>query len=240
MIIAAARMAKRSLGRGWCLFVPMLAGASLRDRLLACVGALIGVAMTGLVCSFAGVGSLAPLLVAPIGASAVLLFAVPASPLAQPWAIAGGNVISALVGVTVAHLGLSPLIAGGVAVAGAILAMSLARCLHPPGGAVALTAVLGGPAAMTAGWAFSLVPVGINSLALVLLGIAYHRWSGHSYPHRPVAVVGHTPPAVGNLIHAEDLDLALADLGETFDVAREDLELLFRQMAFHASRRRRA
>ena len=71
--------------RRFQLFAPILAGATLRDRLIACTGALIGIAVTGLLCGLAlGRGPHLPLLVAPMGASAVLLFAVPASPLAQP------------------------------------------------------------------------------------------------------------------------------------------------------------
>src|SRR5688572_32570628 len=128
------------------LFVPILAGATLRDRVIACVGALASIAITGAVCGFAlGNGYDVPLIVAPMGASAVLLFAVPASPLAQPWSIIGGNTISALMGIIAAYLIHDPIIAIGVGVSLAIGAMSLTRCLHPPGGAAALTAVLGGP-----------------------------------------------------------------------------------------------
>ncbi len=76
-------------------FSPILAGATLRDRLFACIGGVIGIALTSLVSAMALHGSgLLPLLVAPIGASAVLVFAVPASPLAQPWSVVGGNVVS--------------------------------------------------------------------------------------------------------------------------------------------------
>ncbi|MGW8281488.1 HPP family protein (plasmid) [Sphingomonas aurantiaca] len=220
-------------------FVPILAGATLRDRLFACIGALIGVALTSLVSAITlhGWASL-PLLVAPIGASAVLVFAVPASPLAQPWSVVGGNVISALVGVTAARFVPIPYLAVGVAVGGAIFAMSLLRCLHPPGGAAALTAVIGGPAVLGAGYAFPFVPVGVNSLILILAGIAFHRASGHSYPHRPIPIVGHELTASGlSVPHPADIDLALADLGETFDVSREDLDLLFRRVEFHASKR---
>lgn len=220
-------------------FVPILAGATLRDRLLACVGALIGVALTSLVCTMVlHGGATLPLLVAPIGASAVLVFAVPASPLAQPWAVVGGNVVSALVGVAAARFVPIPYLAVGVAVGGAILAMSLLRCLHPPGGAAALTAVIGGPAVLGAGYAFPFAPVGINSIILILTGIAFHRASGHSYPHRPIPIVGHELAALGlGMPHPADIDLALADLGETFDVSREDLDLLFRRVEFHASSR---
>src|SRR6478672_6228317 len=91
---------------------PRMAGTSFRDRSIACLGALIGIGITGLISGWA-VGDLAhlPLLVAPLGASAVLLFAVPASPLAQPWSIIGGNTLSALVGILVARLIHQPMVA---------------------------------------------------------------------------------------------------------------------------------
>ena len=77
------------------LFVPILAGATLRERIIACIGATIGIALTGAIGGLVlGNGPHVPLLVAPMGASAVLLFAVPASPLAQPWSIIGGNTTS--------------------------------------------------------------------------------------------------------------------------------------------------
>ncbi|MDQ2802163.1 MAG: HPP family protein [Pseudomonadota bacterium] len=220
-------------------FVPMLAGATLRDRLLACGGGVIGVAFTSVVSALAlHDWAPLPLLVAPIGASAVLVFAVPASPLAQPWSVVGGNVVSALVGVTAAQLVPIPYLAVGLAVGGAILAMSLLRCLHPPGGAAALTAVIGGHAVLGVGYAFPFVPVGINSLILVLTGLAFHRASGHSYPHRAIPIVGHELAASElGVPHPDDIDLALADLGETFDVSRDDLHLLFRRVEFHAAKR---
>lgn len=224
--------------RGFRLFVPVLAGATLRDRLVACAGALAGIVLTGLICSLASPHIGLPLIVAPIGASAVLLFAVPSSPLAQPWSIVGGNMISALVGITVARFVPVPALAVGLAVAGAILAMSFLRCLHPPGGAAALIAVIGGPAVSTLGYSFAFVPIAINSILLVIIGVLFHRVSGHSYPHRPVPTAGHSLPVSSPpVFHSEDIDAALEDLGETFDVAREDLELLFKQVEFHAAER---
>ena len=223
------------LRRGSRLFSPILAGASLRDRIWACVGALVGIAATGLACSYAISDAFSLLLVAPIGASAVLLFAVPSSPLAQPWSVIGGNSLSAGVGVAIIQLDLPLALAAGMAVGGAILVMSLLRCLHPPGGAAALTAVIGGPAVADAGWAFPLVPVAANSIALVAAGMLYHRMSGHTYPHRVAPIPGDRSGDSQPGLHRQHLDLALADLGETFDVSREDLELLFRQMELHAA-----
>ncbi|MEI9424553.1 HPP family protein [Mesorhizobium sp. Cs1299R1N1] len=222
------------------LFVPILAGATLRERILACIGATIGIALTGVISGLAmGGGPHVALLVAPMGASAVLLFAVPASPLAQPWSIIGGNSISALVGVTVAHFIRDPVMASGLAVALAIAAMSFTRCLHPPGGAAALTAVLGGPAVISAGFLFPFVPVALNSTILVALGFLFHKLARRNYPHvvAPVANSHGTadPPAQQRAgFRPEDIDAALTALDETFDIDRDDLERLLRQVELQA------
>lgn len=222
MVQAALRRAR--------LFVPILAGANLPDRLRACLGALLGVALAGALSSLVPIApALTLLLVAPIGASAVLVFAVPASPLAQPWPVIGGNMVSAAVGLAAAALVPMPALAAGLAVGGAILAMSILRCLHPPGGAVALTVVLGTPALSATGAWFPLLPVGLNSALLVLAGIAFHRFGHHSYPHRPAA-----PAAAVPGLHRADIDAALAEAGETFDIAREDLDLLLQRAEAHA------
>jgi len=214
-------------------FVPILAGATLRERLIACLGALAGIALTALACRLALGGSdRLPFIVAPLGASAVLLFTVPASPLAQPWPIVGGNTISALVGVLVSHAIPDPALAMGVAVALAILAMSFARCLHPPGGAAAMTAVIGGPAVSAAGFLFPFVPVALNSILLVLLGVTFHRLTRRAYPHRPVAPAANThgtkdlPAQTRVGVRRQDVDAALAAMHETFDIDRGDLDTL--------------
>ena len=219
------------------LFVPLLAGASLRDRVIACVGALVGIGVVGVTCAALFPASI-PWIVAPIGASTVLLFAVPASPLAQPWSIVGGNGISAVVGVLVVQYVDDPVVAAPLAVSAAILVMTLLRCLHPPGGASALSAVLGASLIETAGPSAFLIPVVINSLLLAAIGWLFHRYSGHSYPHRPAPVEGRVlPPEPVSGLLMEDIDSALADLGETFDIGREDLALLLARAEVHAAAR---
>jgi len=222
------------------LFVPILAGATLRDRLIACFGALLGISITGAICGFTlGSGYDVPLIVAPMGASAVLLFAVPASPLAQPWPIIGGNTISAACGLLLAQLVEDPILASGLAVGCAIAAMSLTRCLHPPGGAAALTAALGGPAVIGAGWLFPFVPVAVNSIVLVALGLCFHRLARRNYPHVPAppAITHGTsdpPPQERVGFQSGDVDAALAALDEAFDIDRADLERLLRQVELQA------
>jgi CBS domain-containing membrane protein len=212
----------------------LLAGSNWRERAIASIGALLGIGLTALFSTMvAGTPGTAALLAAPIGASAVLLFAVPTSPLAQPWPIVGGNIVSLLVGVAVAHVLGHGAFAAGLAVGLAILAMSVLRCLHAPGGGTALLPVLGGPAILAHGYAFAFVPVGLNAVLLVAVGLIFHRFSGHSYPHKAAPVAGRPR------LLAEDIDAALAETGEAFDVSVEDLQALLERAERHAEARRR-
>jgi CBS domain-containing membrane protein len=120
------------------------------------------------------------------------------------------------------------MLAAGLAVGGAIALMSLCRCLHPPGGAAALTAVIGSEAIHAAGYAFAFAPVALNSIALVSLGMFFHRMTGHTYPHEPAPAA----PLPG--FHLEDIDAALADLPDSFDISREDLDALLSKAEAHA------
>lgn len=216
-------------------FRPILAGATLSERLIACIGATVGIALTIVVSAALPLSaSDLPIIVAPLGASAVLVFAVPTSPLAQPWSVVGGNILSTLFGVAAYRVVPDATIAAGMAVGGAILVMSLCRCLHPPGGAAALTAVIGSQGIHAAGYHFAFAPVAINSIALVALGMVFHRATGRHYPHRPAWP---PQPAAPSPLHAADIDAALADMHESFDIAREDLDALLAHAERHAALR---
>lgn len=224
------------------MFSPILPGATARDRVFACLGAGVGIALSGLIGSLVhGQGWTSPWIVAPMGASAVLLFAVPTSPMAQPWPIFAGNSLSALVGFAVGlWLGHGTL-ACGLAVGLAIAVMSLTRSLHPPGGAAALTGALGGSLVGSAGWWFPVAPVALNALVLVAVGWLFHRFSGHPYPH-PKALESATRdplPTKRVGVRDEDLDAVLGGIGETFDIEREDLRLLLGRLETQVLARQR-
>lgn len=204
------------------------------------LGGLLGILAAGALATLwlGGFGEL-PLLMAPIGASAVLLFAVPSSPLAQPWAILGGNTISALVGVSAAHVVGWPLLAAAVAVGGAIAVMTMMRCLHPPGGAVALTAVIGAPHIVQEGVWFALSPVLVNSVLLAMTAIVYNRAVKRSYPHKP-HLTEHPHPLQREIVLSEaDFEEVLNDYGERLDIAHEDLEILYIELRGRAEARRK-
>lgn len=178
-----------------------------------------------------------PLLVAPMGASAVLLFGVPASPLAQPWSIIGGNIVSATVGVACANWIADPVGAAALAVALAICAMFALRCVHPPSGAVALTAVLGGPVVHALGYRFVLEPIAIQSVALLCAAIAYHAATGHRYPHvaqSPNRSAAASAAASNEGFTRADLESVLNRRGELLDIDTDDLESLLRDVQLQA------
>lgn len=168
----------------------------------------------------------------------MLLFGVPASPLAQPWALMGGNLIGAVAGVSCAYLIATPLLAAAVAVAVTVMLTFSLRCVHPPSGAVAITAVLGGSTIHALGYGFVLFPVGINSLALLVSALVYHRLTGHRYPHR-ASIKG---PALNQeateMFTRADLDAVLRRRTEILDVDVDDLEWMLEEVAQESQQRR--
>jgi len=227
---------------GWLQALkPAPVHASLRERLYGSVGALIGLLCTEWVGRQA-LGGFNPWFIAPMGASAVLLFAAPASPLAQPWSIVGGNIVSAVVGVLCFKF-LPASMAPAIAVAVAIGLMFALRCLHPPGGAVALTAVLGGPAVTNLGFGFVASPVAVNSIVLVLVAILFNGLLGRNYlrRHEPPANVHLTrdpPPSARVGVQPEDVRQALDEQGEFLDIDDDDLAEIAVAAERHASERR--
>ncbi|MDQ0318939.1 CBS domain-containing membrane protein [Pararhizobium capsulatum DSM 1112] len=225
-------------------FVPEAPAISITERVRTGVGALAGIGITGLLAlMFVGEGSTIPALIAPMGASAVLLFAVPSSPLAQPWPVVGGNLIAALTGVTIALLLPNVFLASAVAIGVAIALMMTLRCLHPPSGAIALTAVLGGPAIRELGYGYVLWPVAGNTIILLLIALLYNNLTGRPYPHalRHTAADHKTsdPPVAERVgFTTEDLDSVLAEYDEVIDIDRDDLaEILHRTELRSLSRR---
>ena len=116
----------------------------------------------------------ASVLVASMGASAVLLFAVPHGALSQPWPVLGGHLVSALIGVSCAKFIPLPMFAAALAVALAIGAMHYLNCIHPPGGATALSAVIGGDAIHQLGFQYVLTPVLLNVLIVLIVAILFN------------------------------------------------------------------
>ncbi len=111
-----------------------------------------------------------PLILASTGASAILIFSLPFSPVSQPWNLVGGHLVSAFVGVSCYFLVPNELVASSLSIPFSMLFMHYLRCMHPPGGATAITAVIGGANVHALGYAFLIIPVFVN--AIILLSIA--------------------------------------------------------------------
>jgi CBS domain-containing membrane protein len=152
------------------------------ERLRACSGALVGLMLVMTLAKLLGeLSGIDEWLMASLGASALLVFALPGSPMAQPWAVIAGNSLSALVGVSATILIKEPLLAAPIAASLSIMGMFVLRCLHPPAAAVALIAVLG----HVTHYRYAFFPVCVDSILLVLAGAIYSNMTSKSYPNRP-------------------------------------------------------
>ena len=214
-------------------FQPQPLAVDGRERWRATLGALVGILLMAWVSRwFSGSLALGPWLAAPLGASAVLVFAVPASPLAQPWSVVGGNTLSALVGAACAFAIPDQALAAATAVGLAIALMFALRCLHPPGGATALLVVIGHNTDVH----FAAFPIFFDSVVLVLAGVLYNQLTGRRYPHTQ-----ETPrsagAASGSRFSSQDLDVALARYNQVLDVSRDDLEALLHHAELAAYQR---
>jgi len=211
--------------------VPAALTVDARERLRAALGAVLGILLAGFVVHWCAdeLGA-STWLVAPMGASAVLLFALPSSPLAQPWPVIGGSTLSALIGIGVGRVVPDVHVAAALAVGAAIGVMFLLRCLHPPGGAAALLMVM----THTADPKFAFLPVMLDAVVLVLAGAMYNTITRRRYPHPDAAAAQATP---GSRFSAADLDAALARYNQVVAVDRKDLAALLHEAEAHAYRR---
>lgn len=165
-------------------FGPVATPHTRRQRLLAVLGIAFGLAIAGIGSSLAAPAAAQPWLVASLGASAVLVFALPASPLSQPWAVVVGNTVSCLAGVLTVQLAhavpaLPVAVQPALAAALAAALMFATRALHAPGGGAAIVPVLAG----VNDFAFVLNPMLLDSVLLVGAGLCFHRLVGQRYPH---------------------------------------------------------
>lgn len=197
-----------------------LSPVSHRERLISALGGFFGLLLVYLA-SHAFGGAPAPLLVFSIGASAVLVFAVPHGALSQPWPVLGGHLVSALAGVASARLVADPTLAAATALGLAIVAMHYLRCIHPPGGATALVAVLGGAPVTALGFGFVLVPVLLNVLTLLVAAVAFNA----CFPWRryPAFLARRPPRPTIEAIAHEDFVYALRQMDSFIDVSEDDL-----------------
>ncbi len=124
------------------------------------------------------------LIIGSFGASAVLIYGAIRSPLAQPRNLLGGHILSAVVGVTAFQwLGSHPWLAAAIAVSTAIAVMHLTKTLHPPGGATALIAVIGGDSVHNLGYLYVIMPVALGAVVMLIVALSVNNISkNRRYP----------------------------------------------------------
>ncbi|MDP2902156.1 MAG: HPP family protein [Methylovulum sp.] len=206
---------------------------SLKGKCLSVIACAIAILSVALATQALRLDSAYPMIVASMGASAVILFIIPTSPLAQPWPLVGGHIVSAVIGVFCATGFADTALASVLAVGGSVLAMLLLRCLHPPGAATALAPLLAGDTVASLGYGFVLMPVGLNVAVMLIMAFAINRRVlGHQYP------VAQPSASAKNIernavvesrlsgISEQDLGQALENLGVFIDITPGDLSLL--------------
>jgi CBS domain-containing membrane protein len=199
---------------------------SRREKLAAALGGGFAILALTALSLWAESGAVAGAVVASMGASAVLLFAVPHGQLSQPWPVIGGHTVSAAIGVTCALLVPSPALAAGIAVGLSIAAMAELRCIHPPGGATAFVAVIGGSTIHDQGYRFVLVPVLANALFMVVVAVvldaAFRRRRYPAGAYRSSGTLTAGSPASQRPTH-EEIVAAVRSLDSFVDVTDDDI-----------------
>lgn len=203
-----------------------LSPVSHRERLISALAACVGMMVVYGISRTMLAPAQALVLVAPIGATAVLLFAIPHGAMSQPWPVIGGYAISTAIGVACAMLISNEIAAAGVAVGLSVALMHYLRCLHPPGGAIALMAVVGGEPVRELGFGLILAPVLLNAFVMLLAAVlcgALFSWRRYPAilnrarsPNRP------EPDAYQPISH-EDFVYALTQIDSFIDVSEEDV-----------------
>jgi len=211
---------------------------SVAEKLASTVGGFVGIFFISIISFYFTGASGAALIVPSMGASAVLVFAVPHGKLSQPWALFGGQLISAAVGVNCFYFVPNIFAASGLAVGLAIGAMHVFRCIHPPGGATALVAVVGSTQIHALGYEYLLTPVLLNTLVIFVTAVVFNSF----FPWRryPISMMRFSDvPALSEkksarFIDKQYIERALADIDLVVDLNADDLQRLFALTLEHA------
>lgn len=208
------------------------------EKLVASLGGLLGVTLISLITYKITGAAGAALIVPSMGAAAVLVFAVPHGKLSQPWPLIAGNLVSAFVGVSCFKLIPDAFLAAGLAVGLSIACMHILNCVHPPGGATALAAVIGGSTIHDLGYMYVLSPVLINVLIIFVTAIvfngffAWRRYPAASMMRFTDAQI--TTEPLDGVVDKQAIEKAISDMDLVLDVTTEDLQRVIKLSLDHA------
>ncbi len=221
---------------------PEQANVSAREKLFSGMGGFVGIFLVAWFTHRFAYPEHGPIIIASMGASAVLLFGVAHGPLSQPWAFAGGNLISAMIGVLCARYVPDFYLAAAVAVGTALFVMYWLRCLHPPGGATALLAVVGGRQIHHLGFGYVFTLVAVNVGIMLLTALVFNNLiPGRHYParkRRAASLPEKDAAMAPERRHLqEDIAAALRDMDAFIDVTTEDVERIYTSVTIHTRHR---
>ncbi|MDH5256461.1 MAG: HPP family protein [Gammaproteobacteria bacterium] len=227
-------------------FLPISANISFSEKLFSATTGFFAIFCLGYISLYVVGEQALPYMTASIGAAAVLVFATPSSPLAQPWPVLGGQIISAFIGVSIvsSQLFLDPVIASAAALSLSIFVMYVTRCLHPPGGAAALAVILGGQQVQDLGYLYVIYPVALNAVLIIILGVVFNRF----VPNRHYPAIEKEKASVSDVagewavgtpkFKDEDLRKALNNMDSYISVSEQDLAQIYAAAMLNANKRR--
>ncbi len=147
-------------------------GVNFSEIIWSWLGAFLGISTVALI-SYKVLDSIGlTMIIGSFGASAVLIYGAIKSPLAQPRNLLGGHVFSAIIGVA-SYQAFQPHIwlAAALAVSTAIAVMHATKTLHPPGGATALIAVIGGESVHKLGYLYAVIPTAVGASLMLVVAL---------------------------------------------------------------------
>jgi CBS domain-containing membrane protein len=210
-------------------FKPHAAQTSIAEKLRSGFAGGIAILLLTLALHYLPQSGFPLLVLSSMASSAALLYATPHSPLAQPWNLVGGHLVSALAGLACSLLIPEPTLAAGAAVGSAILLMQFMNCLHPPSAATALMMVLGFSQFHNMGWLWAMAVVSVNTGILLLLALVINNLlPGRCYPMHVLHEPAPPKPAPFITVEPTDIEWALKQIDSVIDVSEEDLAGIFR------------
>ena len=208
-----------------------LQATSHKEKFISFLGGFISIYIIYLITSqLIGVAE-AVYIIPSMGATAVLLFAAPTVPFSQPWNVFGGHIISAIIGVACYQLIPDIHIAAAASVGLAIWVQYYLRCIHPPGGATALAAVIGSSQIHDLGYLYVITPVLINTMVILVVAIGFNGlFSWRSYP---ASLAKAEDTDVYSPIKHEDFVYALSQIDSIVDISEADLVKIYSLATMH-------
>jgi CBS-domain-containing membrane protein len=202
-----------------------------KEKFISTAGGFLGIFGILMVSYWLLDPEVAVFIVPSMGASAVLLFAAPHVPFTQPWNVLGGHAVSAVIGVACWQWIPDFTIAASASVGLATGVMYLLRCIHPPGGATALAAVIGSEKLHQLGYAYEYAPIMLNAVTILLVAILFNGlFKGRQYPAfwpsknktEELQVAGY------QAIKHEDFVYALSHIETFVDITEADLLKIYK------------